>query len=351
MSLRQVETESLGKSFLLFFISLSILVTLIQYKSYKEEIKTVDEKIWTQMKLCSFDLKCTNFTFDFVQSQEHELYTLQKSDEGIFAFFTLPNNTDFFMKLLYPQTAYQEELSLVKKEYLYTYLIMLFGLIFVSGFFSWYALKPLRQALRLSDEFIKDILHDFNTPLSSLRINSSLLKKEFPQNTKISRIENAVQTILNLQDNLRSYIDESVLENEIVNIEELIKKRCLIFSQNYPNLSFEQETSPMSVHTNLDALTRILDNLLSNAAKYNKKEGSIKVILNADEKKLVIEDTGKGIRHPDKIFQRFYKEHERGLGIGLHIVKKLCDALDITIGVRSERGVGSTFSLDLKNLH
>lgn len=70
----------------------------------------------------------------------------------------------------------------------------------------------------------------------------------------------------------------------------------------------------------------------------------------AQEKKLLsIKDSGKGIANPSKIFNRFYKEQERGIGIGLHIVKKLCDELKIGIDVKSELGVGTTFTLKLTN--
>jgi len=53
----------------------------------------------------------------------------------------------------------------------------------------------------------------------------------------------------------------------------------------------------------------------------------------------------KGIKYPNKIFDRFYKEHELGLGIGLHIVKNLCDELGIKIKVQSKIDQGTTFIL------
>ena len=102
------------------------------------------------------------------------------------------------------------------------------------------------------------------------------------------------------------------------------------------------------LYENKDAFSRIIDNLLSNAYKYNKKDGFIKIILK--DKLLIIEDSGKGIKNPSKIFDRFYKENDRGIGIGLHIVKKLCDELDIKVSVKSEIGKGSIFYLDLKSI-
>lgn len=351
MSLKYVEFESLSKSFLLFFTSLSFMISIILYQSYIKEVKVLDESIYTQMRICSFDLKCDQFELDFIETEQNQLYTFHKNDEGVFALFSIPNSSDYIMKVFFPQTHYKHELDIIQEEHIYHYVIVLFILFIVSFLFSLYALKPLRKALLLSDEFIKDILHDFNTPLSTLRLNSSLLKKELSENTKIIRIEQAVQTILNLQNNLRSYIDESPLQNENIDLNTLIIQRLAFFASSFPNLIFTHHLDAMSVYTNIDAMTRILDNLISNAAKYNIKEGKVDITLDATNKQLIIKDTGKGIKSPNKIFERFYKEHDRGLGIGLHIVKKLCDTLHIPITVHSKINVGSTFILDLKNLN
>lgn len=350
MSLKRVELESLSKSFLLFFISLTLLMSVIIYAEYTNKVHSLDERLYTQMRLCSFDLKCDKFEFDFVTERQEKLYEFYKDEQGFFALFSIPNTSEYVMKLLYPIEQYQNELEKIKNRYIYKYFFILLILACISIIFSWYALRPLRQALILSDEFIKDILHDFNTPLSSLRLNSSLLKKELPENKKIKRIEQAVETVLNLQGNLRSYIDDSPLINDTIDLKELIEKRSSFFAANYPHIRFKNHLEPMQINANNDAIIRILDNLISNASKYNKKGGSVELILLAADKKLIIKDTGKGIKHPKKIFQRFYKEHDRGLGIGLHIVKKLCDSLHIHISVESEPDVGSTFTLDLKHL-
>ena len=86
-----------------------------------------------------------------------------------------------------------------------------------------------------------------------------------------------------------------------------------------------------------------------------KKNGFVEVKYNQEKAILQIIDSGVGIENPNKIFTRFYTEHkkteqERGLGIGLHIVQKLCDELKMKIIVDSVVDEGTTFSLDVKNL-
>jgi len=116
----------------------------------------------------------------------------------------------------------------------------------------------------------------------------------------------------------------------------------------YKDIHFYVEVPPIEIETNREAFTRVIDNLLTNAAKYNKKEGSVHLTL--ENKTLKIQDTGKGIQNPKRVFDRFYKEQARGIGIGLHIVHKLCEELQIPITLESQVNKGTTFSLNLKAL-
>ncbi len=218
----------------------------------------------------------------------------------------------------------------------------------ISLLFALYALSPLRKALHLTEEFIKDILHDYNTPLATLRLNVSMLKNEIGDNKKIDRIENSVQNILNLQSNLRSYLNSHAMQKEFFDLQELLQKRISLIDNSYKDINFSLEIKSVKLHTNKDAFTRIIDNLLSNAAKYNKKGGNVSVCFKNHI--LEIQDTGKGIKNPRRVFERFYKEQERGIGIGLHIVKKLCEELHIDISLQSEVNKGTIFRLNLKNI-
>ncbi len=105
-----------------------------------------------------------------------------------------------------------------------------------------------------------------------------------------------------------------------------------------------QQRERILIFTNKDALSRILDNLISNACKYSKKDATITIKM--DKKILYIKDNGYGIKNVKKVFDRFYKESERGVGIGMHIVKKLCDELKIDIVVKSKLEVGTTVTLN-----
>ncbi len=345
--MNRVEVESFLKSFLLFFLSLGFLISAIYYISYKKEVSNLDSKLFSQMRVCSFDLKCTKFSIDFVEGGEKDFYFLYKQDNALAAYFPISGANDFVMKLGFSAQEYEKLIYDLKKMMLYEYSIVIIIVLMLSMVFSLYALQPLRSALNLTQEFIKDILHDFNTPLSTLRLNTAMLKKDDANKNKIQRIETSVQNILDLQDNLRSYLHNHEMQKEYFDLKELVQERVFSIEKNYNSLEFKVEMPITHINSNKDAMKRILDNLITNAAKYNKKNGYVHISYDTDSESLSIKDSGIGIQNPKRIFERFYKEGERGIGIGLHIVKKLCDELNINIKVKSTLGVGSTFSLTL----
>ena len=96
--------------------------------------------------------------------------------------------------------------------------------------------------------------------------------------------------------------------------------------------------------------TYAIMSLIEGNEKYNKYKGTITTKIDRENKTLTITDTGIGIKQPQKIFTRFYTESSRGTGIGMHIVKKLCEELKVGIEVTSQENKGSSFTLYLDKL-
>lgn len=346
--MKKVEIESLIKSFLLFFISQGILVGALFFIDYKKELQVLDETIFSKMRVCSFNLECNEFKIDFVPLNKYELYKLYKDNDSLSSYFSIPNSTKNSLKIYLEKDKYLEKLNVLKKDLFLDFLLVLFVISVLSLFFAIYTLSPLRNALHMMEEFIKDILHDFNTPLSTLRLNVSMLKSEIGENSKIKRIENSVQNILNLQSNLRSYLHSQSSQKEKFKLKSFIDERIDLIGSSFKNIKFNINIPDVELNTNKDSFTRIIDNILSNAARYNKKDGEIYIIY--ENRCLIIQDTGNGIKNPKRVFERFYKEQDRGIGIGLHIVKKLCDELDVDISLDSEVNVGTKVSLNIVNI-
>lgn len=300
------------------------------------------------MKLCAYRIQCDGLKTDFVDKGTDKEENILYKQGDFYSYFKVPTVEKYLMQVIYPRSRYLSRVEKIKYDIYNKFFFYSLFAALVSLLFSFYAFMPLRKALRMNEEFVKDILHDFNTPISSMRINFKLFKREIGENKKIERLENNIQTILSLQNNLQIFLQGIPAQTEVFNLKELIEKRIKYFSILYPDIEYSHSLEKTLLQTNKDALTRILDNLLSNAGKYNTKNGKVSVSLR--EEFLYIEDTGKGIKEPSRIFDRYYKEQDRGIGIGLHIVKKLCDELQIAIKVRSKMEEGTVIILNLHKL-
>lgn len=208
-------------------------------------------------------------------------------------------------------------------------------------------LKPMRDALHLLDRFIKDTTHELNTPVSTIMTNIELIDKESIKDKfllkSINRIDIGAKTISNIYDDLSYLIlnNRVVSDNQDINLKELIKERVEYFSL-LTNMKKIEVISCLDadamLHMDNKKLSKLIDNILSNAIKYNKIGGSIYIKLDAN--RLSIKDTGKGIKeeHINLMFDRFarFDKVVGGFGIGLNIVKMICDEYNLTINIKSK---------------
>ena len=346
--MKTYELESFFKSFLIFFILLEILLVINFWNEYQVKKMEIEGKIHIEMKICAFTYECKGLTTDFVDNEKDREENILYKDGVFYAYFKVPTVEKYLMKVMYSRLNYiprieRLETKLYKKFWFYSILAALISLLF-----SIYALFPLHKALQLNEEFVKDILHDFNTPLSSMLINLKIFKKEIGDNEKIRRLENNIQSILSLQDNLHIFLKGVPTQFEKFSLKELVENRVNYFKVLYPDLNYRVKISSVKLSTNKNAFVRIIDNILSNAGKYNIANGNVDIIF--EDNTLFISDTGKGIKYPSKVFDRYYKEQDRGIGIGLHIVKKLSDELMIPISVQSRPQKGTKIGLKLFNV-
>ncbi len=317
-------------------------------QNYKEEQHSIDEQIHSRMKVCSYDLKCEGFKLDFVPKTKSQKVSKLYKNKELYSFFDVPTAEDYLLKIILPKADYIQMIYTLKNTLVGRFIFYAFLIALLSFLFSLYSLRPLKRALKLNKEFVQDILHDINTPLSALVINFKLFQKEIGENRKIERMRSSVSRILSLQNNLRAFLDNSPLQKEQFTLQPLLQERITHFQMLYPNITFLLEINSHTLHIDKDAFVRILDNIISNACKYNVQDGTVKIMNN--NYTLLIQDDGKGICDVKRIFERHYKENERGLGIGMHIVKKFCDTLNIGIHIESEVGKGTLVSLDLKEV-
>lgn len=343
--MKKHEKESLLKSFFIFFISLELLLGVIFSFYYQDKKDGLEKSIFLKMHNYNYTLEGEEFLVDIVAIKENTVtHQLQINNKSVDSYFPITGAEGFVLKISYPIEKFSQEKNnlLIEVITLFAFLTILTAI--YSILYSFYAFKPLKDAYKLLEEFLKDIVHDLNTPVTSILLNSKLLRTKNEQRF-IDRIELSAKTISSLHGNLQNYLHNMPLQYENVELDKLIEERIKYYSSLYTQLKFTKDIVPTTLWSNQDALQRIIDNIINNACKYNRADGEVKIILRG--RKIVIADTGIGIKDSDKIFDRFYKESDRGLGIGLHIVKTLCDELNISIEVKSD-SLGSEFILNLK---
>lgn len=342
--MKRYEREAFLKTFGIFFISLLIFTTILASFYYHEQKHIMEEQIFAQMKSFTYDFKPSSFKVDIVTKETTmDELNLQPCFEGMCGYFSVPNASNSLFKVILPQEKFDNLLHTIIVKVTVLYIIVVFAILLFAIFYSLYALYPLKKALNLLEEFLKDLIHDLNTPVTSILLNTKWLAKQNPSEA-LERIELGAKTISSLHKNLEAIHNGFIQTCETIELSSFLHVRATPFQKLYPNLSFHFQTRPCELLCDVDALTRIIDNLLSNACKYNTKRGHI--TLANDNNSLVIEDTGVGIKNTHLVFDRYYKESPRGLGIGLHIVKKYCDALHIKITIESKLGIGTKVLLE-----
>ena len=227
------------------------------------------------------------------------------------------------------------------------------------------------EARKLRSDFVANVTHELKTPLTSIRgfVETLRGRKDLePDQTnnfleiidiEAARLERLINDILNLSDIERLKID-SGLEN--FDLVELVDE-CLVqldeqASEKRINLIPGDEPVFLPVQANRDRIKQVLLNLLENAIKYNKEQGSVWIDLEREAEYVTIKvkDDGFGIDEQSvrRVFERFYrvdKSRSRslgGTGLGLSIVKHIALLYDGEATVQSTPNLGTTFTVRLK---
>lgn len=220
-------------------------------------------------------------------------------------------------------------------------------------------------------DFIANISHDLRSPLTSMQgfltamLDGTIPPEKQEKYMKIvlvetERLSRMTQGIVELSRAQSSAIllDESDFDiNELIrwNIEMLEPQ--LAEKNVHIHAIYEDERT--MVHGDRDKISRVLQNLLGNAAKFSPENGIIEVETTLMDKKKVlisVKDEGPGINEEDQkyVFDRFFKtdttrnKDKVGSGIGLAIVREFLQAHGETITVKSEEGKGATFAFSMK---
>ncbi len=228
--------------------------------------------------------------------------------------------------------------------------------------------QELRAANSSKTHFIAAVNHDLMQPLNAARLfTSSLMQKTDCEEQLVKRIAKSLQSA---EEILNTLVDISKLDSGSlkVNIKsfpvaDILKTLSDEFSVVAEQRNIQFDTLPCSLFIQSDShlLRRILQNFLSNALRYTR-EGRVLIGCRrrrslSNEPKLLIQvwDTGVGIAETDisRMFKEFERldnqrsNHDKGVGLGLAIAKRISQILEHPISVQSQLGRGTVFSLEV----
>jgi signal transduction histidine kinase len=237
-----------------------------------------------------------------------------------------------------------------------------------------YAFRDQTTEHRLEEaksEFIATVSHELRTPMAGIYGAAQTLLREdvefsaedrrrlleivATQAVRLSQITEDVLVASRLErDELRvarEQVDVGVLASETIEA-----MRAQLPEVTTVELAVERKLEP--AFGDRDRLQQVLVNLLDNAVKYSPDGGQVTVSVesSSDAVRLSVTDQGLGIppAEQQRVFEKFYRLDTQltraggGTGLGLYITRELVRRMGGTIGVRSEPGVGSTFTVDLK---
>ncbi|QSO48696.1 sensor histidine kinase [Alicyclobacillus mengziensis] len=228
-----------------------------------------------------------------------------------------------------------------------------------------YLSKELEKQEAFRKNLMQDVAHELRTPLMTLKSHiEAFIDGIWEPNPdrlrscieEVERFESLVKSVESLYeaDQIPLVVSEHTDLREVAEqVVQMFVPRC---ENSGITLSFDAPIEPLPVIIHHHDLSQIVWNLLDNAVKYTSTGGAVHVNVGSIQNRSYVHITDTGIGIPehelDNIFERFYrvdKSRDRnrgGSGLGLAIVKRLVERSNGKIGIESNPGSGTTFSID-----
>jgi len=234
-------------------------------------------------------------------------------------------------------------------------------------------IKRLNRIENYRKEFIGDISHELKTPIFAIQgfietllngaindneVNRKFLKKAMRNVNRLTYLTKDLMAISKLETGeLKSEIQDIYLRDVMMDVVESLQYKA---NKEHIHIEVDAPDKNLLVSADRNQIKQVLINLIENAIKYNKQEGTVTVgtkQYSADESRMLVyvQDTGIGIeqQYIDRVTERFFRvdksrsREKGGTGLGLAIVKHIMEAHGEEFFMESTPNVGSTFSFTL----
>lgn len=230
-----------------------------------------------------------------------------------------------------------------------------------------YMALELSKMEKMRQEFISNVSHEIQSPLTSIRGFAQALRNDKlssenrlhylniieAESMRLSKLSNNLLRLASLES------DTITFEPKPYRLDKQIRHIVLSYEPQWveKNINLDVSLEEAEINADEDMMNQVFINLINNSIKFTPEGGSVNVRLckKSDTIEFKITDTGIGIAEEDQnhIFERFFKGDKsrraaiKGNGLGLSIVKKIIDLHHGIIKVQSKLGEGTTFIVSL----
>lgn len=213
--------------------------------------------------------------------------------------------------------------------------------------------KTIDTLYKQQDFFLKKIIHEMNTPLGIITLNVNSLESNIGSKEEFEAIKASCKSLSSIYEDIY-YLSKK--ETRTLDIEEIdmmfyLSKRVSFFHElaSVKNIDIELHLEDdFFININKYELERVIDNTLSNAIKHSYDDTTIDIYLEKD--KIRIQNYGHEIKSNDEVFKAFHQDdNEKGLGLGLSIIKEICEKYNITINLKTNKKY-TEFSYDFSQM-
>jgi len=344
--------------FILIYLVISFLLFIVlALFYYSEQKKHAEDKLQFQMNSLSKKFskdrhnlhKEFNFTIESSSAYESPAF-IKTKEQYIYTSCGNLGNPDKILVVKADKTIIDKNLNKLQRK-ITIYMLFLFVINFIiSIILALIALRPIKKANKEFKIFVDDIIHDINAPISSLSINAESLINSYSEK-KIQRIIRSLDDIKNIYSNLESILQMEYKNTpKIINLNKFCKDIIFKFQPIFHNTDFTIDIPDIEIKIDPFLLERIVVNIIQNSVKYSDHKPKITLGIYKSNK-FYIKDNGCGMDNPQILFNRSlqFSKQNKGYGLGLSIVQRLCDKSNIKIDVKSQKHKGTVFYFDLSS--
>ena len=373
-------------SFLSIYVGSAILlISVLLYIYYNNELKSVADSCSMEMSNASMHIKSDilnsymkhkKYVPKKLENDEIRYALFDKDRKVIFSYLDEKEFVDFSASSMYEKSHYHYYITTLNEETIpvkyiaietclgiqnrnnlkiYVVVALILSAIFI-GFIGFLLakilLKPVREKIEHMDKFIKDSAHELNTPITVLMTSTTMLKRGKNPEKMMRYILSSTKQISQIYNDIHfsafNEINDDVFEE--FNLKDLVKDSVEYFNDISvtKKIVINDDLEDCYIVMDRTKTQKVVNNLISNAIKYSNNNSVVNVCIKGNI--LSVQDFGIGISELEQkeIFKRYKRgtNIEGGFGIGLDIVKRICDEHELKLDLKSELKVGSTFYID-----